>query len=207
MFSTDADLLAYEPDVFTDLPFAAQRTLRITDGEVSAAQLTSATGGFAALSPDDVLVLNAGAPDALAMSVESVESDTSLTFTMAPVGLALSSVLTVEGRTFRPQAAVVYEELLRAVGVDPDDPASEFDGDDIVSTELMRRLEVLGTLAGAYAAAISPCGENARVERKAVDYRKRFERAIRGARVLIDTDGDGEADLWRSPGVGRLVRG
>lgn len=207
MFSTDADLLAYEPDVFIDLPFAAQRTLRIADGVIVGAQLTSGAGGFDALSPDDVVVLNAGSSDAVALPIESVESDTQLTLTFAPVGLPATSGLTVEARTLRPQAAVVYEELLRAVGVDPDDPAATIGGDDIVSVELMRRLEVLGTLAVAYAAAIAPCGDNEAVERKATDYRKRFERAIRGARILIDTDGDGEADVWRSPGVGQLVRG
>lgn len=207
MFSTDADLLAYEPDVFMDLPFAAQRTLRITDGAIAGAQITSASGGFEVLSPDDVIVLNAGSPGAVALPIESIDSDTQLTLVSAPVGLIASSGLAVEARTLRPQAAVVYEELLRAVGVDPDDPAATIGSDDIVSIELMRRLEVLGTLAGAYAAAIAPCGDNEAVEHKAMDYRKRFERAIRGARILIDTDGDGEADLWRSPGVGRLVRG
>jgi hypothetical protein len=202
-FSTDADLLALEPGLFADLPLAGQRKLAVTDAALDGATITSASGGFAAVLPGDVALLQ-GVPH----PVGSVAGDTELTLARTPSGLASFQGLKLEVRTFQPQAALLHDELLRAVGIDADDPAGLGES-AIVSVGLMRRLEALGTAARAYAAAVAPVArpdDLDSIRRKAADYHQRFARALIEARVLIDLDGDGRADVWRSPGVARLVR-
>lgn len=99
---------------------------------------------------------------------------------------------------FEPLIQVVHDAIIRSVSLD--------DGESIISKALCERLESLGALAMAYSAGIVPSDCASACAVKADDYRRRFERAIRSARILIDTDGDGEADLWRSPGVSKLTR-
>jgi hypothetical protein len=204
-FSSDADLLAYEPNVFFDLPFASQRRLRVTDGALAGVTLTSAAGGLSILAEGDVLVISASAGEAAVGIVAAVVDDHTVTLADA-VALSATSSLAVEARTLRPQATIVHEELMRAIGIDPDDSGELLDESSIVSVSLMKRLECLGTLSRAYAAAIALAGDNDAVSGKAAAYHQRFQWALNAAQVLIDADGDGEADVWRSPGVARLTR-
>lgn len=200
-FSNDADLLAYEPHVFTDLPFASQRRLRVTDAAVDGTTVTSETGGFTTVAAGQVVVI-----EALAYAIASITDDNTLELAAAPVELSTTTGLTLTVPTLAPQAALVHDELLRAIGIDVDDAGADITEQSIVSTQLMRRLEAIGTLAHAYAAAVALVGDNETINTKADRYRQRYQRALNVAQVLIDADGDGLADAWRSPGVGRMVR-
>lgn len=205
-FITDGSLLAYEPELFTDLPFAALRTLKVTDGALEGARVLSATGGFETLAAGDVLLIRGGPSDRGACFViQQINDDSDLLLERAPAGLPAASGLTIEGRTLRPLIMTVHAELLRALGMDPDDPQSP-DESTIVSVQVMRELEALGTLSRAYAAAVVGAGMNGVMIDKARAYQARFATALRGARVLLDTDGDGEPDVWRSLGVVELTR-
>jgi hypothetical protein len=207
MFSTDADLLAYEPGVFGEVVFAGQRTVRVVDGVVSGATIASETGGLDVLVPGDVLLVIASASERVAAGVAAVVDGNEVELTGEVVGLSRSDGLVVEGRTFEPQRAVVHEELMRSLGIDVDDPSEEMDEMSVVSAGVVKRLEVLGTLAMVYGSAAALGGENAGVEEKASAWKRRFGEALVGARVLMDADGDGRADTVRTPGIGRLVRG
>lgn len=197
-FSTDADLLAYEPNVFHELPFVSQTKLRVTDAAISGRDVTSTTGGFTTLSPGDVAVIGDGA-----FAIATIVSNTVLTLATTPVGVS-GPTLTV--RTFAPQAAAVHADLMRAIGIDAADPDNELDGSAVLSLDLMGRLETLGTLTDAYTAAIPIAGERTGAAEKAERYRQLFKRRLNGATVLIDLNGDGQADVARYPGVGRLER-
>lgn len=203
-FSTDADLLPCEPNVFVDLPLTNQQTLKITDAALDGVTVTSATGGFTALVAGDVAVISSSDADGAAFAIASIDDDHTITLDRAPTHLAATTGLTLAVRTFEPQRQQVHEQLMRCVGIDPD--GDELDESAIVSTGLMRRLEVLGTLWRAYNAAHALVGDNTAVEAKAAQYARHFNRALAGAVVLIDTNGDGVADVQRTPGVGRLAR-
>jgi len=205
-FVLDADLLAYEPNVFVELPFAAQRLLRVTDAALSGATLTSATGGFAALAPGGVVVLSTSAGDAVTGAIASVTDDNTVVLTRAPVGFEAGAAVVVEARTLGPQVALVHAEVMRSIGLDGDDAAVTLDESAVVSVGLMRKIEALGALSRAYAGAVAIVGDQALIEAKAERYRRMFGAALSEAQVLIDTDGDGEADACRLPGVGRMVR-
>jgi len=200
-FITDADLLGYEPNVFNDLPFASQRKLHVTDAAVTGTTVTSATGGFIGLTAGDVAMI-----EEVAHAVASITDDNTLELAGAPVALSASVGLAMTVRTLEPQTALMHGELMRAVCIDVDDPDESLDETAIVSVGVMRRLEALGTLSRAYTAAVALVGDNRAITEKAAMYRQRFTQAMSGAQVLIDTDGDGRADTWRTPGVVRLTR-
>ncbi len=205
-FANDADLLTFEPRAFVDLAGVARTLLQVDDGQLSGTTLTSTIGGFDALMPGHVLVLRSSAADAVAAAVSQVTDTNTLELASPPEGLAAMSNLSVMARTFAAQAQHVNGQLLRAIGIEVDDPACTLNAASVVSTGLMRRLEVLGTLALAYQAAAGPIGGDDEYADRAVGYRTRFNRALESARVLIDTDGDGLADAWRTPAAGSLVR-
>lgn len=206
-FSSDADLLGYEPNVFVDVAFSSQKTLRVTDGVIAGSTLTSVTGGFDGLAAGDVVVLEVSASERQGHAVESVTDDNTLVLVSLPT-LSVASPLVVEGRTFREQAAVVHDQLLRAVGIEPDDNSpGALDETAVLSPFLMGHLEALGTLARVYAAAVASGGDNTVWLSKAAEYAEQFERDLLGSRVIVDTDGDGEGDEWRTPGIGTLRRG
>ncbi|MEZ6193973.1 MAG: hypothetical protein R3C45_22230, partial [Phycisphaerales bacterium] len=51
-FSTDRDLLAIEPAVFEDVPFAAQKRLQVADASISGTTVTSASADFVSAQVD-----------------------------------------------------------------------------------------------------------------------------------------------------------
>jgi hypothetical protein len=210
LFSTDAELLGLEPGVFLDVPFGSQRLLRVTDAVVSGAGVTSVTGGFDSLVAGDVVVLRSSEADAVALGVASVTDGNTLTLAGEPVGLGTTTGLTLDVVTYGPQAGLVHDELLRAIGIDPDDPEGVLTGlkeSMIVSLGLMGELEGMGVLARVYGAAAGIPGDYKGVVAKSRYWMGRYRSALRGARVLLDVDGDGEADACRSAGVGQLIRG
>ncbi len=205
-FSVDRDLLSYEPNVFVDLPFAGQRKVSVEDGVLSGATVTSVAGGFGAIAAGDVVVLGGNVSEMAGYGVSAVTDDNTLVLDGVVVGLSSNSGLKVISSSFGRQGEVVHDELMRAIGIDVDDSEEELDDKAVVSNGVMRQLEVFGILASVYGAAISLVGENEAVREKGLLYQKRYEDGLNGARVMIDLDGDGQADVVRRSGVGKLVR-
>lgn len=209
-FSTDRDLLGIEPNVFRDVPFVSQQRLRVTDGAISGTTLSSATADFVAAQVEaGGVVLAAGLP----LEVMSRQDANTLTVSLLRVKLADAAIppgdatdLELIARTLAPQAALVHDTLLRMLNIDPDDPDSPVTEDAVVSLSLMSRLEALGTLERVYTAAVAILGDNAALVAKATDYRRQFHAAVERAVVLLDTDGDGHADVRRSLATTRLTR-
>lgn len=209
-FSTDRDLLALEPGVFLDVPFAAQQRVSVSDGVLTGTTLTSAEADFEAAQVESghVVLINRLAHEV----IERVDAGT-LTVSLLrarATGPAIPGAegtgLSVKVRSFAAQAALVHDELLRLLGIDPDDPEAVLDEDAVVSLSMMAQLEALGTLERVYTGAAALVGDNETVSRKAQHYRRRFREALAQATVLIDTDGDGRANERRHFGLVRLLR-
>ena len=209
-FSNDRDLLAVEPAIFEDVPFTAQRRLHVTDAAVSGTTLTSATADFVTAGVDagSVILISGIAHEVvertdantLEVSLPRAKSNDSA----IPGGDGTD--LEVEVRTFAPQAELVHDGLLRLVGIDPDQPDGEITEASVLSPTLLSRIESLGTLEMVYSAAASLMGDNDTLLMKAGEYRRRHRMACNSAVVLIDTDGDGEADLEVPLGSVRFER-
>lgn len=209
-FSTDRDLLAIEPAVFEDVPFAAQKRVQVTDAVISGTTLTSATADFALAQVDEgsVVLINGVAHEVLSRTdANTLEVSLPRAHTSdsgIPGGDATDAELIA--RTFSPQAELVHDGLLRLIGVDPDDPEPELTEDSILSRSLLSRIEALGTLELVYAGAASLIGDNDTLLMKAGEYRRRFRQACTSAVVSLDTDGDGLADQRVALGSVSLTR-
>jgi hypothetical protein len=197
-FSTDRDLLAIEPAVFEDVPFTAQKRLRVADASVSGTTVTSASADFVAAQVDaGSVVLIAGLAFEVLSRTDANTIEVSLPRTHKtdlgiPGGDGAELELIV--RTFAPQAELVHDSLLRLIGIDPEDADAELTESAVLSVALMARIEALGTLELVYAGAASLVGDNDTLLMKAGEYRRRFRQACAGAVVSLDTDGDGLAD-------------
>lgn len=213
-FSTDRDLLVLEPHIFDDAPIAAQQRITAADAAVAGTTLTSASSDFVAaqVEPGSVVLIGQIAHEVL-MRIDA----TTLAVSLPRARLADAAIPGPQGasleliaRTFAPQAAVVHDMLLNLLGIDAQDGDAQDDAriteDDIVSLSVMARLEALATLERIYASAAAVAVDAEPMLRKAAEYRDRFNRSIRRATVLIDTNGDGRADRrWRLGDL-RLVR-
>lgn len=207
-FSTDRDLLALEPSIFTDAPLAGQELLRADDATIENDTLTNASSDFEATGIDTgAVVLVDRVP------LEVVARVDAHTLTVSLPGSAPPSLPPQAGdarqiivRTFAPQAKVTHDELLRLLGVDPERPGVTPEESSIVSRSLMRCLETLGTLERVFTAAASPQNAQPEFRAKADHYASRYRRACLGASAWLDTNGDGVADTLRHLGVVALVR-
>lgn len=209
-FSTDRDLLLYEPTLFNDLPWVSQQRLSVTDAEVNGTTLTSTEADFEMAQVDVGSVLLVGkVPIEVLARVDSMTLTVSLPRTRTsdaaiPPGDVSSAA--VVARTFAPQAELVCGSLLRMLGLDADDPDEPLDADAVVSLSLMARLESLGTLERVFSSAAALTGDNDALLFKSAEYRRRLLEASARCPVQIDTTGDGLPDEKRYLGVGRLTR-
>jgi hypothetical protein len=209
-FSTDRDLLLYEPTLFNDLPWVSQQRLSVTDGELSGTTLSSISADFEAAHVDTgcVLLVNKLPVEVLAridaMTLTVSLPRTRTTDAAIPPGDVASA--TVAARTFAPQARLVCAALLRMLGLDDADHDEALGADAVVSLSLMARLETLGTLERVYSSAAALTGDNDVLLYKAAEYRRRLREAAARCPVQIDTTGDGLPDEKRYLGVGRLSR-
>ena len=209
-FSTDRDLLAIEPAVFEDVPFAAQRRINVTDGAVNGTTLTSVSADFVSAQVDAGAVALVGGvahevlarTDANTLTISLPRTHTTDPGVPGGDGAGLDVVV----QTFSPQAELVHDGLLRLIGIDPDDPDPGLTESAVLSLSLMARLEALGTLEVVYSGAASLAGDNDTLLMKAGEYRRRFRQACAGATLSLDTDGDGLVDQRFSLGTIRFTR-
>lgn len=210
-FSTDRDLLAYEPSLFTDVPFVAQQRLSVTDAEVSGTTAFSISADFesAQVEPGCVVLIGrrpfevVTRTDEATLTVSLPRTRTTDAAIPGGDGTGMSLI----ARTFAPQAALVAEALLRMLGIDGSDPANGLNEDAVVSLGAMARLEVLGTLERVFSSAAALSGNNEHHLMKAAEYRRRFLAAAARSPILVDTNGDGLPDEKRYLGLMRMTRG
>lgn len=215
MFATDRDLLVYEPRLFLEVAWLGQRLLRAT-GPISSggatllgqnlAEAGVGVGSVASFGEASYEVISLPTSNRMELSrVRAATGDPQV----PPVDVASTLIEVV---TFRPQMGVVHGQILRMLGLEPEDPgASALTESAVVNPGALTRLESLGTLhlvfsaAAASSASVSVGGSWA--VQRSVMYRERFAAERARVSVLIDTTGDGEPDATRRPGVGHLVRG
>jgi phosphohistidine swiveling domain-containing protein len=209
-FSTDRDLLAIEPAVFEDVPFAAQQRLDITDGSVTGTTLTSAAADFVTAQVDQgsVLLIGGTAYEVLARidaNTLTISLPRSSTDDPAIPG-GDGALLGVTARTFAPQAELVHDGLLQMIGIEPEDPDAEITESAILSLSRLAQVEAVGTLERVYSGAASLIGDNETLLMKAGEYRRRFREACASTTVLLDTNGDGLPERRVRLGTVRLTR-
>lgn len=207
-FAKDRDLLALEPALFRDALWASQR-LAQGSATLSGLTLLASKPVFASVgvAPGHVVVLS-GAP----LEVLEMTGPASLVVSRLradPTGPPITPLDIDDGpftvATFLPQIALVHEQLMRSIGVDPADPEAPSEG-AILNPRDFRLAEALGALHLVFTGAGLHAPEDSPLRTRAQLHRERFLAERARLRARLDLDGDGRADAVRSPGSVRLVR-
>ena len=213
-FSTDADLVTWEPTLMAELAAPAQRLCSGSDGATSGLSLTSVTSHFgdAGIEPGHVVrLVTAEGDDAGCHRVLSVASQTELLATQIgraddPVDLPSGAAWRFTIDTFDPQAEEVRFELLARLGLAVDEDGG--DGEALVlEPRVLRRASVFACLAMIFEGASGSAPEGRNLAAKAALYRRLYDKELSTLRVRLDRDGDGRGDDLRAPGSIRLQRG
>jgi hypothetical protein len=218
VFSSDVDILRYEPVLFGELHLPGQVLASGTGAELSGTTLTAADDDFtnAGVAGGGVVYLRSADPGAVldgAYEIVSADSAAQLTVSVLRSGPADSLVAppAVTGdvayrvSTFRPQAAEAAFRLTEHFGIQPGDPSSPLAADDLVDTEGLRRAATLGVIAAVYAMWADRTDKEGHWA-KSLHYQQLFEKARQRCRLSVDLGTDGIADVTRIGGAVRLVR-
>lgn len=203
------DLLAYEPDLFRDVPWIGQQIAAFEDGVKTGTTLTTASvnlitrgvqAGDVALV-DEVPFEVIEVVDANTLNLSLLRGSGDDAALPGEDGQSLGVVV----RSFGPQIASLQESLLDVL--QPADPSrTPVTVDMIVNVQVLGRLVALGTLHRVYAAAAALTSENKTIDAKASLYREAFARAFRSSTIHVDANGDGSGDSVIRPGTTRLHR-
>ncbi|MCR9075906.1 MAG: hypothetical protein NXI07_07695 [bacterium] len=211
MFSQDRDLVVHEPALMRDVGWVGQRRVYAL-GSVSGTQLTIHSGSFTAagIEPGNVIVF-----DGVTLEIVSVDDDTTATISLMRADTAGAAIPPLEASNrsvllyeFSAQRAIVHHQILSMLGIDAQgEDASGVSEDMITNAGALRRLETLGTMHLVYAGASAPSRANDRYEQRAQLYLERFRRERESVVAMLDTDGDGIAEVTRRPNAAILGRG
>jgi len=213
-FCTDIDLLHWEPNICRDAAFASQ-TLISGTGNLAGTSFAIASGSFATahVTADQVIVLTGDISGSY--PIVAVNSATQLTISalydglfpsngsVTPTPPGTASGLAFVIRTFWPQRRIISELILTAAGLDPGDAAS---ADKILNPSALKRPCTLGTLHLIYSALAAAAEKPADLLVRVALYERLYRRALGAARVELDLNGDGKADVARTLNVLDLQR-
>jgi hypothetical protein len=217
IFCNDVDLLYWEPDVMKEAAFASQ-TLDVGSGDVAGNLLTVTSGPSLTdqkVAAGQVIVFSGAM--AGSFPITGVSGPFSLRFSALydelfpdsgspPDSVGVGSVSGVDFvvRTFWAQRKVVSDFLSQAVGIVPG--TAQAQTASVLNPRALRRAATLGTLQMIYNAMAAAASEPAKFSLRADLYERLYRRALRQAQVDVDLDGDGKANVRRSPGLVRMAR-
>jgi len=213
MFANDRDLLVLEPNLVRDVGWVGQRLVKGT-GDVAGTTLTmtSQDVGFelVEIGAGHVVVVGGVAYEVIARISNTQLTISRLRASEDGTVLVPSPVsgAAVEVPSFGPQQAMVHGQVLRMLGIDPEEKAGGgvVTEASITNGKSLVLFEALGVLHLIFAAAAALAGEKSPMAFKAGMYRDRFSAERGRVAARIDTDGDGVADATRRPSVVQLVR-
>jgi hypothetical protein len=214
-FSNDADILKYEPILFSELHLTGQVLASGTGGILSGTTFTASGADFvgAQVSVGGAIYLQSanGTLDGV-FEIVSVNSATQLHVSVIressdDTAVAPPSATGISYRisTFRPQASEVGFQLTEYFGIGPGNPTSDYDADDILDTNVLRRASVFAVISSVYATLASKT-EDENFWKKSQHYQKLFEKARAQCRLSIDAGSDGVADVTKLGASIRLER-
>jgi hypothetical protein len=214
-FSSDADILRYEPMLFGELHLPGQvlssgmggtltgTTFTVEDADFVSAQVSA--GGTVHLQSADGMLDGA-------YEIISVDSSTQLTISIIradsddePIAPPSATDISYRISTFRPQANEIAFQLTEHFGIKPGNPASDVDVQDILDTDVLKRASVFAVISVVYAMLAGKTEEES-FWKKSRHYNELFGRARQRCRLSIDAGSDGIADVTRIGASARLVR-
>lgn len=212
-FSTDADLLKWEPALYREILIDSQRLTGGAGAAASGLEVT-ADGQFVTRGVRSGHVIHLANPDQGLdgwYEIVSVETESLVLATVVGsppddlVPLPAATDLDFAVRTFDPQHEEARWAILARFGLETDarDPASDLEG-WIVGQRVFRRASVALVLATLYRGQAA--GGETGLARKADHYGDLYEQELTKARVHLDRSGDGLPDEVRTRLSFRLRR-
>jgi hypothetical protein len=212
MFATDSDLLAHEPTLFRDVLWVSQRLVD-GQGSIASSVLTMSSADTAldaaGVTAGHVVFINNAAYEVVErLSATQVRLSRPRTNPDAPpIPVASQATTAVRIATFAPQLAIVHAQLLRMLGIEPNEPSPLRPSEsDILNPGALRRVECLGALHLIYAAAGSLTAQDSPTNERAEWYRQRFAQERTRVTAHIDLDADGKPDALRTLNVFQMLR-
>ena len=214
-FSNDADILKYEPILFGELHLPGQVLTAGTGGTLSGTTFTAIGADFvsAQVSANGVIYLQSA--DGLldgSFEIVSVDSATQLAVSVVraapddePIAPPSANDISYRISTFGPQANEAGFQLTEYFSIGPGDPASVYDVEDVMDTNVLKRASVFAVIASIYAMLASKA-EDENFWKKSLHYQRLFEKARGRCRLSIDVGSDGVADVTKTGASVRLVR-
>jgi hypothetical protein len=217
LFCKDLDLLYWEPGVLKDATFASQ-VLTGGTGDLSGNLFTLTTGPtFTGQNVEAGQVMVLSGSIAGCYPIAQVLSTIQVRITPlyaelfpdegsppAPLTVGTATGLTYAVRSFWAQRKVVSDLLSQALGIVPGTEDEE--AVTILNPEALKTACVLGTLQMIYSGIAAAAADPAKFATRADLYERLYRRALRQAKVDLDTDGDGRANVRRTLGVVNLAR-
>jgi len=214
-FSNDADILKYEPILFSELHLPWQVLATGTGASLSGTTLTASGADFIAtqVQAGGVVYLQSadGSLDG-AYEIISVDSATQLSISVVradPAGTAVpptaATDISYRISTFGPQTAEVGFQLTEYFGIRPGNPASDIDTNDILDTSVLKLASVFAVISSVYAMLAGETKDQ-NYWNKSLYYQKLSAKARGRCRLSIDVGTDGIADVTKIGAAGRLVR-
>ncbi|MBL7140766.1 MAG: hypothetical protein ISS74_07640 [Planctomycetes bacterium] len=215
-FSTDADLLKWEPALLREIVLDHQCLTRGEDAVCQAFAVTAAEGEFVTrcVRPGHVIHLaNAAQGVDGYYEVLSIESETELMAAVVgsagddAVPLPAATGLAFAVQTFDPQHEEARYALLARFGLEADaaDPSADL-ADWIAQRRALRRASVALVLAMLYRGQAAGGAGESGLAAKADHYARLYEDEVAKARLVLDRDADGRADDVRTLASHRLRR-
>jgi hypothetical protein len=214
-FSSDVDILKYEPILFGELHLSGQVLAAGTGGTLSGTTFTASGEDFVSAQVSAGGVVYMHTADGLldgTYEIVSLDSSTQLSVSVirsesddAAIAPPSATGISYRVSTFVPQAGEVGFRLTEHFGIKPGNPASIYDADDVLDTDVLKRASVFGVISSVYAMLASKARDE-NFWKKSLHYQKLFERAKERCRLSIDAGSDGVADVTRVGAFVRLVR-
>lgn len=214
-FSTDADILKYEPILFSELHLPGQVLAAGTNGQLSGTTFNAADADFSAaqVAANGAIYLQS-ADGLLDGSYEIVAADSATQLTVSvvransddePIAPPAASDIAYRICTFAPQAIQVAYQLTEYFGIKPGNPESDIEVQNILNTGMLKRASVFAIISNVYAMLASKA-DDSNLWKKSLHYQKLFEKARQRCRLSIDIGQDGVADVIKDGSSARLMR-
>ena len=187
-FSSDTDILKYEPVLFGELHLPWQVLAKGASATLSGTTLTDAAADFvgSGIAPGGVVHLTSadGELDG-AFEIVSVDSATELTVSVLradpqddAIAPPQASDVSYRISTFAPQVGEAAFQLTEYFGIQPGNPTSTITVEHIIDPEVLRRVSVFLVVSSVYAMWAHRT-ESEGFWSKSLHYKQRFEKARR----------------------------
>ena len=214
-FSNNVDILKYEPILFGQLHLPGQVLIAGTGGVLTGTTFTENNADFvSAQIPEGAVIYLQSADGTLdgAFEIISVDSATQLTISVVradsddePVAPPSAADVSYRISTFKPQASEAAFQLTEFFGIKPGNPASDYDVQDVLDSNVLKTASVFAVISTVYATLASK-SKDENFWAKTRHYRTLFEKARQRCRLSIDVGSDELADVTKLGSCIRLIR-